>query len=44
MSSDARCPAPDGDGDDFVIGFDLVLDVHTGAIISVKPGLGCVVC
>lgn len=44
MSSDARCPVPGGDGTAFTIGFDLVLDVHTGAILSVKPGLDCVVC
>ena len=42
MSSDARCPV--GDGNDFVIGFDVTFDVHTGAILSVKPGLDCVVC
>ena len=44
MSSDANCPVPDGDGDSFTIGFDIVFDVHTGAIISVKPGLDCIVC
>jgi hypothetical protein len=43
MSSDARCPGPGG-GDDSVIGFDIVFDVHTGAIQSVKPGLDCIVC
>jgi hypothetical protein len=42
MSSDARCPV--GDGNDFVIGFDVTFDVHTGAILGVKPGLDCVVC
>jgi hypothetical protein len=42
MSSAARCPVPGGDG--FTIGFDLVFDVHTGAIVSVKPGLDCIVC
>jgi hypothetical protein len=42
LSSDARCPTPDGDG--FTVGFDVVLDVHSGAIVSVKPGLDCVVC
>jgi hypothetical protein len=38
------CPAPDGDGDQSVIGFDITFDVHTGAILNVKPGLDCVVC
>lgn len=44
LSSDARCPVSDGDGSQFTVGFDLVLDVHTGAILSVKPGLDCTVC
>jgi len=44
MSSAARCPAPDGDDDEFTIGFDVAFDVHTGAIVNVKPGLDCVVC
>jgi hypothetical protein len=44
MSSDAHCPVPGGDGNQFTIGFDIVFDVHTGAIISVKPGIDCVVC
>jgi len=42
IASAARCPT--ADGDDFTIGFDVVFDVQTGAIISVKPGLDCVVC
>lgn len=41
-SSAARCPAPDGD--EFTVGFDVAFDVQTGAIVSVKPGLDCVVC
>jgi hypothetical protein len=41
-SSDARCPTADGNS--FTVGFDITLDVHTGAIIYVKPGLDCVVC
>jgi hypothetical protein len=44
LSSDARCPVPDGDGSQYTVGFDLVLDVHTGEILSVKPGLDCTVC
>lgn len=44
LSSDARCPVPDGDGSQFTVGFDMVFDVHTGAILSVKPGLECTVC
>lgn len=44
LSSDARCPTPDGNGNQFTVGFDLVFDVHTGAILSVKPGLDCTVC
>jgi hypothetical protein len=44
MASAARCPAPDGDGNQSVIGFDVTFDVHTGAILNVKPGLDCVVC
>lgn len=44
LSSDARCPAPDGNGNQFTVGFDLVFDVHTGEILSVKPGLDCTVC
>lgn len=44
LSSDARCPVTGIDGNDFVIGFDIVFDVHTGEIISVKPGLDCIVC
>jgi hypothetical protein len=44
LSSDARCPVPDGDGSEFTVGFDLVFDVHTGALLSVKPGLDCTVC
>jgi len=45
-SSDARCPADGADGDDnaFTVGFDIAFDAHTGAILSVKPGLGCFVC
>jgi hypothetical protein len=42
--SDAVCPTPDGDGSQFTIGFDITFDVHTGAILNVKPGLDCVVC
>jgi len=42
MSSSARCPGPDGNGS--TIGFDVTFDVHTGAILNVKPGLDCVVC
>jgi hypothetical protein len=44
LASDARCPVPDGDGTAFTVGFDVVFDIHTGAIVSVKPGLDCVVC
>ena len=44
LSSDARCPVPDGDGSQFTVGFDIVFDVHTGTIVSVKPGLDCTVC
>jgi hypothetical protein len=43
MSSDARCPA-EGDDNAFTVGFDIAFDVHTGAILSVKPGLDCFVC
>ena len=43
LSSDARCPAAD-DPSQFTIGFDIVFDIHTGAILSVKPGLDCTVC
>ena len=43
LSSDARCPAADNPSQ-FTIGFDIVFDVHTGAIVSVKPGLDCTVC
>jgi len=41
-ASDARCPTADGRG--FTVGFDITFDVHTGAIVYVKPGLDCVVC
>jgi hypothetical protein len=44
LSSDARCPVVDGDGSQYTVGFDIVFDVHTGAILSVKPGLDCTVC
>ena len=44
LSSDARCPVPGGDGSQYTVGFDLVFDVHTGEILSVKPGLDCTVC
>jgi hypothetical protein len=44
LSSDARCPAADGDGSQYTVGFDIVFDVHTGEILSVKPGLDCWVC
>jgi hypothetical protein len=44
MSSDARCPVLVGNGDRFTIGFDIFFDVHTIAIIGVKPGLDCIVC
>lgn len=44
LSSDARCPDPGGDGSQYTVGFDLVFDVHTGEILSVKPGLDCTVC
>jgi hypothetical protein len=43
LASDARCPVGNT-GEDFTIGFDIVFDVHTGEVVSVKPGLGCVVC
>jgi hypothetical protein len=42
LSSDARCPA--AEPGQFTVGFDVVFDVHTGAIVSVKPGIDCVVC
>lgn len=42
ISSDASCPV--GDGNDIVIGFDVVFDAHTGAITSIRPGLGCITC
>jgi hypothetical protein len=42
MSSDARCPGPGGNGS--TIGFDIIFDVSTGGIMSIKPGLDCVVC
>jgi hypothetical protein len=41
LSSDARCPSGP---DEFTVGFDVVFDVHTGAILSVKPGIDCIVC
>lgn len=44
LSSDARCPVPEGDGSQYTVGFDIVFDVHTGEILSVKPGLDCTVC
>jgi hypothetical protein len=44
LASDARCPVPDGDGSQFTVGFDIAFDVHTGAILHVKPGLDCTVC
>lgn len=44
LSSDARCPVVNGDGQQFTVGFDIVFDVHTGAILSVKPGIDCTVC
>jgi hypothetical protein len=40
--SDAVCPTEDGS--DITIGFDITFDIHTGAILNVKPGLDCVVC
>jgi len=40
--SGAVCPTQDGS--DSTIGFDITFDVHTGAILNVKPGLDCVVC
>jgi len=43
LNSDARCPTGD-DPSQFTIGFDIVFDVHTGAILSVKPGIDCTVC
>lgn len=43
LSSAARCPATD-DPSQFTVGFDIVFDVHTGAIVSVKPGIDCTVC
>ena len=43
LSSDARCPAA-GDPSQFTIGFDLVFDIHTGELLSVKPGIDCTVC
>jgi hypothetical protein len=42
LSSDARCPT--AVPDQFTVGFDVVFDVHTGAILSVKPGIDCIVC
>ena len=44
MQSAARCPDPNGEGDESIIGFDITFDVHTGEIVYVKPGLDCVVC
>jgi hypothetical protein len=40
--SDAVCPTEDGS--DITIGFDVTFDIHTGAILNIKPGLDCVVC
>jgi hypothetical protein len=44
LSSDARCPVPGSEGNDFTVGFDVTFDVHTGEILGVKPGLDCIVC
>jgi hypothetical protein len=43
LASDARCPVGD-DPSQFTVGFDIVFDVHTGAILSVRPGIDCIVC
>lgn len=42
LASAARCPTPDGNA--FTVGFDITFDVHSGAILDVKPGLDCNVC
>jgi hypothetical protein len=42
ISSDASCPVGNGNG--IVIGFDIVFDIHTGAITGIRPGLGCITC
>jgi hypothetical protein len=44
LLSDARCPVLDPDSEDFTVGFDITVDIHTGEILFVKPGLDCVVC
>lgn len=44
LSSNARCPVDGGAGDQFTIGFEITFDVHTGAVVNIKPGLGCFVC
>jgi len=43
LSSDARCPVAD-DSSQFTVGFDIVFDVHSGEVLSVKPGIDCTVC
>lgn len=43
LNSAARCPVAD-DPSQFTVGFDIVFDVHTGAIVSVRPGIDCTVC
>jgi hypothetical protein len=42
ISSDASCPAGNGDG--IVIGFDIGFDIHSRAITGIRPGLGCITC
>jgi hypothetical protein len=44
LASDAKCPVLDGPGDEFTVGFDVLLDIETGVLLNVKPGLDCVVC
>ncbi len=42
LASGARCPV--GDGNDFTVGWDVTLDLHTGEVLFIQPGLDCVVC
>jgi hypothetical protein len=42
LASDANCPAETGPERE--VGFRLIVDAVTGAVLSKLPGLGCIVC
>jgi hypothetical protein len=44
LDSAAACPVADPESDEYTVGWTLTFDVQTGALLSITPGLDCIVC